>query len=126
MTAAPVYGTVDEVLAGRPATSVTRRLVQLAIDGGLRPHQARDGDRFARDEHGLYLIYVDYPSADGLFGALYVSAVNGNTDRAVLCHGNNGRDRTYGSVREIRAQLAAWKQTVARQKTMLRAQGGRP
>jgi hypothetical protein len=115
MTAAPVHGTVDEVLAGRPATSVTRRLVQLAIDGGLRPHQS------GKPEHGLYLIYLDYPTRDGLFGALYVSLVNGNTDRAVMCLGNDGRDRTYGSVREVRAQLTAWKQTG--QRTMLRARG---
>ena len=36
MTNAPVYRTVDEVLQGRPATTVTRRLVRTAIEGGLR------------------------------------------------------------------------------------------
>lgn len=105
MTDAPRHRTVDAVLAGRPATAVTRQLIKLAIDGGLRPHQTPG----AKDEHGLYLVIVDYPAVDGLFGAVYVSAVNGNVNHAVLCHGNDGTDRRYGTVAEVRRVLTAWR-----------------
>ena len=112
MTNAPVYRTVDEVLQGRPATTVTRRLVRTAIEGGLRPHLDPPVKRRknARPEP-TYRIMLDYPARDGLFGALHVSAESGVVLRANLCHGNNGREVKYTTVADIRRQLNAWWRT---------------
>jgi hypothetical protein len=99
----PVHETTGQVLAGQTATSVTRRLVQTAINGGLRPHLDETGT-----QHGLYRVMLDYPSRDGLFGCLHVSARNGNVVRANLCHGNNGVERTHRTVQEIRTVLNSW------------------
>ena len=106
MTNCPVYATIDEVLAGKPATAVTRRLVGLAISGGLRPHLSEPSAR-----PGLYPITLDYPSADGLFGCLYVSATTGVAARAFLCWGNAAPEREYRSVAAIRGQLRKWHAT---------------
>jgi hypothetical protein len=100
---APVHETAAQVLDGHTATSVTRRLIQTAIDGGLRPHLDGAGVR-----HGLYRVMLDYPSKDGLFGCLHVSARRGNVVRANLCHGNNGVERKHRKVQEIRVVLNSW------------------
>jgi hypothetical protein len=106
VTAATVRG----VLAGRPATPAACRLVQLAIDGGLRPHQMPG----AKADRGLFVILLSYPATWGLFGAIHVSAETGDVDHVTLCPGNAGTDSSYDA-RQAAGQLAAWK-TAARQK----------
>jgi hypothetical protein len=107
---APVHATPDEVLQGRRANQTTRRLIQTAISGGLRPHLQPDPPKkhAPKTPPPVYLVLLDYPSRDGLFGALHISATTGVVLRANLCHGNNGTERPYTDVADIRRELNAW------------------
>lgn len=51
---------------------------------------------------------LDYPSRDGLFGALHVSAQSGVVLHANLCHGSTGTEQRYSAVADIRRVLNAW------------------
>lgn len=94
--------TAAHVLDGFPATSVTRRIVDLAAEGGLRPDPRPESRR------GLYRVMVNGEGRDALFGCIDVSERTGRIVRAFLTHGNDGVERKHETVAEIRAVLSSW------------------
>lgn len=94
---------VSGVLGAYRATSVTRQMIALAVEGELRPHII---DRETR--RGLYRVMLNGEGTDALFGALHVSARNGNIVRASLTHGNWGTAERFEKVADIRRVLKSW------------------
>ena len=83
------------------ATSVTRQIVALAKAAGLRP-------KIEPERRRSYRIVVDAPGTDGLFGAVTVGAETGRILYAHLTHGNDGQERRYDAVAEIRSVFKSW------------------
>ena len=92
-----------DILAGVSATAVTRQIIDLAFQGGLRPHLDEDGPR-----SGAHRVILNGEGRDALFGAIYIGSSTGKILRAVLTHGNNGRERRYEKVADVRAVLTSW------------------
>lgn len=88
-------------LDGIAATSVTRRLIALAGEGGLRP-------RAEAPYRGRVAVVLNGEGRDALFGVIYVSARTGRVLRAFLTHGNDGTEQRLEKVAEIRAVLEGW------------------
>ena len=59
----------------------------------------------------FYRIMLDYPSKEGLFGALCVSTSSGKVIRGYLCWGNSAKEVSYTTVADIRRQLNLWWRT---------------
>ncbi len=94
----------DGVLGGRPATQVTRQIINLAFEAGLNPYLDPSGVR-----QGSYRIMVDSGGRrDCLFGGIDVGARTGRILHAHLTHGSWGEERRYDRVAEIRAFLKSW------------------
>jgi hypothetical protein len=85
------------------ATAVTRRLIKMCEDGGLRPRIEPDPDR-----HGRIAVILNGPGRENMFGVIYVSALTGKALSAYLTPGNSGTEQRHDSVAEIRAALKAW------------------
>jgi len=90
-------------LARVRATAVTRQIIALAEQGGLRPRADEDSPR-----HGRVRIVVNGPGPDAIFGAIYVGARTGRILHAVLTHGNYGEEKRYDDVASVRAVLTSW------------------
>ena len=90
--------------AARAATLVTRQIIGLAFEAGLRPCLAAPGPR-----KGSYRVIVDSGGrADCLFGGIDVGARTGRILRAYLTRGSGGVERRYDQVAEIRAAIKSW------------------
>jgi len=90
--------------AAVPATRVTRQIINLAAEAGLKPYLDPSGVR-----RGSYRIMVDSGGRrDCLFGGIDVGARTGRVLHAHLTHGSWGQERRYDSVAVIRAVLQSW------------------
>jgi hypothetical protein len=87
-------------------TAVTRRILQYAAGGGLRPHLGSGGTK--PDQHGRVLVYLDGKGREAMFGGIYVNAATGKIIRSYLTPGNSGKERCYETVPETRKALTAW------------------
>ena len=94
--------TAAHTLDGFPATSVTRQVIGLAVEGGLRPDPRPERRR------GLYRVVVDAGGRDGLFGCIDISERTGRIVRAYLTHGNHGTEQRIEDVAGVRAVIASW------------------
>jgi hypothetical protein len=84
------------------ATAVTRRLIALTEEGGLRPAARAPG------RYGRVAVILSGKGRDALFGVIYVSARKGTALRAFLTHGNWGEEKRYETVAEVRTVLKSW------------------
>jgi hypothetical protein len=87
-------------------TPATRRVIELAARGGLRPRLGSDGAK--PDQHGRVLVYLDGVGYEAMFGGIYVNAQSGKIIRSYLTPGNSGTERCYETVPETRRALTAW------------------
>jgi len=53
-------------------------------------------------------IILNGPGRDAIFGAIYVGVKTGRVLHAMLTHGNEGEEKRYNSVADIRAVLMSW------------------
>jgi hypothetical protein len=98
----------DELLGTGPAalaaTLVTRQIIGLAFEAGLRPCVAPPGPRA-----GSYRVIVDSGGrADCLFGGIDIGARAGRILRAYFTQGDGGAERRYDQVAEIRSVIRSW------------------
>ena len=94
----------DAVLDGRPASRVTRQVIDLAAKAGLNPDPDPCGVR-----RGSYRIFLDSGGRrDCLFGGIDVGARTGRILRAYLTHGSWGEEQRYDRVADIRTVLKSW------------------
>ena len=104
-----VCGTADI-----PASDVTARIINLAADTGLNPHVAPK-----LRYRGAWLVYLDGQGENAMFGGIYING-KGRILRAALTRGNQGTERKYTSVAEVRDAIKAW---AAYQRDALRVSG---
>jgi hypothetical protein len=92
---------------GRPgavrATQVTRQVIALAFEAGLRP------ELDPQPYHGANRIFLDSRSGDDcLYGRLDIGASTGSILRAHLTRGRWGEEFRYEHVAEIRDVIKSW------------------
>lgn len=97
-----------------PASAVTARIIRLAAETGLNPHVSPQ-----LTYRGAWLVYLDGQGENAMFGGIYING-KGRILRAALTRGNQGAERKYTSVAEVRDAIKAW---AAYQRDALRAPG---